>query len=175
MAQTGMHGAGGIEGGGKLAGRPGTLRLRAAGLGMLLLASVPAAAQNEVRSWGACVVDSAWNHEAFVQLEGNNYVTYALRADGTVAAWGRNVYDQCEVPELPLGVSYVDVAPGWYHGLGCRSDGTVVAWGRNNYGQLDVPVLPPGVSYVQVEAGEHHSVALDSIRLRRIAGWGAEG
>lgn len=78
--------------------------------------------------------------------------TVARRNDGSVVAWGNNYQDQCNVPALPLGLSYVEVTAGGYHNVARLSDGSVIARGENTNGQCNVPVLPPGVTYVAVAA-----------------------
>jgi hypothetical protein len=51
----------------------------------------------------------------------------AIRADGTVAAWGDNGYGQTNVP---AGLSnVVAIAAGFSASLALKADGTVVAWG----------------------------------------------
>ena len=82
------------------------------------------------------------------------YHTVARRSDGSVVAWGDNGYGQCNVPALPAGLTYVEVAAGGYHTVARRSDGSVVAWGDNAYGQCNVPALPAGLTYVEVAAGD---------------------
>ena len=77
----------------------------------------------------------------------------ARRSDGSVVAWGDNYYGQCNVPALPAGLTYVEVAAGGCHTVARRSDGSVVAWGSNDYGQCNVPALPAGLTYVEVAAG----------------------
>ncbi|MHC5212511.1 MAG: RCC1 domain-containing protein [Planctomycetota bacterium] len=100
----------------------------------------------------------------------------ALQADGQVQAWGDNSSGQCDVPPLPAGLTYVEVAaggPGFSassglgqpsHGysLARLSDGSVVAWGSNWGGQIDVPALPPGLTYTGLAAGPGHALALRS-------------
>ena len=48
--------------------------------------------------------------------------TVARRSDGSVVAWGDNAYGQCNVPALPAGLTYVEVAAG---GLVTRWRGTM--------------------------------------------------
>jgi len=86
--------------------------------------------------------------------------TLARRSDGTVVAWGDNYYGQCNVPALPAGLSYVEIAAGRFLGIARRSDGAIVAWENNAYGQCNAPIQPAGVAYVEVAAGSVRSVAL---------------
>ena len=89
----------------------------------------------------------------------------ALRADGTLAAWGYNANGQTNAPAL-TGV--VDIGTGGEHSLAVRNDGTVVAWGYNYHGQSSVP---PGLSdAVAVEGGGGHSLAIR--RDGTVVGWG---
>ena len=102
----------------------------------------------------------------------------ALLEDGTVWAWGYNVYGQLgdasvDTRTVPVRVynltNVVAIAAGSYHSLALLEDGTVWAWGYNYYGQLGdgtttnraVPVKTIGISNaVAVAAGYHHSLAL---------------
>jgi len=101
----------------------------------------------------------------------------ALRADGTLYAWGDNSYGQLgpaattSPTPTQVGGTYTQVAGGFYHTLGLRADGSLYAWGRNEYGQLGsatnngtytatpTPQLVAG-TYTQVVAGFAHSLAL---------------
>lgn len=102
----------------------------------------------------------------------------ALKANGTVAAWGgAATYAVTNYPPwhpIPIGApaippptnvppdlnGVVAIAAGASHCLALKSDGTVVAWGDNTYGQTNVPA---GLSNViAVAAGETHSLALKS-------------
>jgi hypothetical protein len=91
-----------------------------------------------------------------VAIAGGYYHSLALKADGTVIAWGNNSYGQTTVP---AGLSnVVAIAGGYYHSLALKADGTVIAWGNNNYGQTTVPA---GLSNVVAIAGGYlHSLAL---------------
>ena len=54
----------------------------------------------------------------------------AIKADGTVVAWGSNSDDQTNVPANLSGV--IQVAAGFYHSLALKADGSVVGWGKND-------------------------------------------
>ena len=113
----------------------------------------------------------------------------ALRADGTVWAWGHNSHGQlgsptsscstyypqepCSpVPVLVPGLSNITaIAAGARHVLALKSDGTVWAWGDNHFGQLgdgttsdtSSPVPVGGATplrAVAISAGLVHSLAL---------------
>ena len=72
-----------------------------------------------------------------VQLAGGGGHSLALKADGTVVAWGSNAYGQRNVPGGLRDV--VHLATGTGHVLALKADGTVVAWGWNQFGQAAVP------------------------------------
>jgi alpha-tubulin suppressor-like RCC1 family protein len=57
----------------------------------------------------------------------------AIKADGTVVAWGSNSDGQTSVPANLSGV--IQVAAGYYHSLALKADGSVVGWGANNENQ----------------------------------------
>jgi alpha-tubulin suppressor-like RCC1 family protein len=83
-------------------------------------------------------------------IAGHGQGGYALRADGTVWAWGGNSYGQlgngqsCPtsvcwsgVPVQVSGLSGVaSIAGGWLNGYAVRDDGTVWGWGRSGRGIL---------------------------------------
>jgi alpha-tubulin suppressor-like RCC1 family protein len=122
----------------------------------------------------------------------------ALCSDGSLAAWGYNVYGQLgnggkTTSAVPLAVdqsgalagrTVVAVSAGPYHNLALCADGGIVAWGYNNYGQLGdgtttnspVPVAVKrvgalaGKTAIAVAAGSYHSFALCSDGT--VAGWG---
>jgi alpha-tubulin suppressor-like RCC1 family protein len=117
-----------------------------------------------------------------VAIAGGGYHSLALKADGTVVAWGAGTsntgsspnYGQAIVPDGLTNV--VAIAGGSYHSLAVKADGTVVAWGAGtnstgsnpNYGQA---MVPGGLSnVVAIAAGRYQSLALktDGTTL----GWG---
>ena len=113
----------------------------------------------------------------------------ALKADGTVWAWGLNIYgslgDGTEViRSVPVQIveltGVVSISTYGYHSIALKSDGTVWAWGRNVYGQLWDGTLTDRFSPVQVPALEDvrsistaicHSLALKSDGT--VWGWGS--
>ncbi|GLP81491.1 hypothetical protein TUM20984_29110 [Mycobacterium antarcticum] len=77
-------------------------------------------------------------------------------------AIGINVSGQANIPALPAGVTYTQVAVSLFSTVLLRSDGTAVGVGYNSDGQLDIPQLSAGVTYTQVAAGYRHTVLLRS-------------
>jgi hypothetical protein len=55
-----------------------------------------------VRGWGSQVFDSSWN-------KATDFVEVAAGYRHTVA----NARGQCNMPALPVGVTYVEIAAGW--------------------------------------------------------------
>ena len=57
----------------------------------------------------------------------------AIKADGTVVAWGWNMDGQTSVPANLAGV--IQVTAGFYHSVALKADGTLVGWGLNDKNQ----------------------------------------
>ena len=115
-----------------------------------------------------------------VAVSTTNEHTLALRADGTLWAWGENSSGQLgdgtvinrDTPVQVTGISdIVDFAAGGRHSLVLKRDGTVWGWGANDQGQLGTgttdqgPVMTPvqvsGLTdVVAIVAGNIHSLAL---------------
>ena len=89
-------------------------------------------------------------------------LSWGLRSDGTIAAWGDNAAGQLNVPTLAAGFSYVEAAAGHSHTVARRNDGSVIAWGSNTFGQCGVPPLPAGLGYTAIAAGMYFTVGLRS-------------
>lgn len=118
----------------------------------------------EVVGWGAMgVVNESAQATvpttlgATLDVAGGEQHSVALKADGTVVAWGNGYYGQTTVP---AGLSdVVALSAGMRFSLALKSDGTVVAWGAWSSGQG--VTVPAGLNQVvAVAAGNSHVLAL---------------
>jgi alpha-tubulin suppressor-like RCC1 family protein len=121
------------------------------------------------------------------ELSGGYYHSLALKANGTVMAWGYNAEGQLgdgttNESSTPVSVSglsnVVSVSAGAEHSLALLSNGTVMAWGDNTYGELGfsaasgpetcgssacsrLPVAVPGITNaVAISAGYYDNTVL---------------
>ena len=113
-------------------------------------------------------------------ISAGGYNTLAVKVDGTVWAWGQNIYGEIGdgsttdrwTPIKVTGLAgVVGVASGFFHSLALTSGGTVFGWGQNYYGALGdttttdrpIPVLTSGITGVAaIAAGQFHSLAVKS-------------
>lgn len=133
---------------------------------------------HEIQSSSPMHVSFAGN-EAIWIAGGDNHML-AVRADGTVWAWGLNTYGALgdgsttsRLAPVPTGgglAGAVAASGGTAHSLALTSDGKVHAWGRNDHGQLGngnqvtqlLPIEVTGLADVaMIGAGASHSLALD--------------
>ncbi len=126
------------------------------------------------------------------------FLCQGARAQGTVWAWGDNIFGELgngtyttTYPygiDMPVEASALSgttaIAGGYLHSLALRSDGTVWAWGYNGFGELgngtnansNTPVEVSGLSGVTAIAGGQgglHSLALKSDGT--VWAWGYNG
>jgi hypothetical protein len=70
-----------------------------------------------------------------------------LKFDGSIVAWGRNNYSQCNVPAP--NTRFAAVAAGYENSLGVKGDGPAVCRGDLNCdGQIDLRGINPFVLYL---------------------------
>jgi len=102
-------------------------------------------------------------------LSANDFMSLAVRHDGSVWTWGRNNQQNILAPTRVTGLgSARTVAAGVDYALAVADDGTVWGWGKNGYGQLGKrpgnfaqPVRIDGVDkVVSVAAATMHVLAL---------------
>ena len=128
----------------------------------------------------------------YTQVSGGETYTVALRADGTLWAWGGNSYGQLGtgnntgrvLPGQVLaptaatpGTTWTSVSSGPIHVVARRSDATLWGWGYNNSGQLGdgtttnrvSPVLiatpasaGAATTWGQLSTNQRHTLALRS-------------
>jgi alpha-tubulin suppressor-like RCC1 family protein len=97
-----------------------------------------------------------WGLTNVIAIGAGQYHSLALKADGTVVAWGDNSQDQCNVP--PGLTNVVAVVGGGGHSVALGADGKVTAWGADWNGQCG---LPPAMAPASgIAAGENHTVVL---------------
>jgi alpha-tubulin suppressor-like RCC1 family protein len=115
-----------------------------------------------------------------IAIAAGGYHSLALTADGTVWAWGYNVYGQLgdgtfNNSTLPVQVqggltNIVEIAAGFYHSLALNNNGSAFAWGNNANGQLgngtltnsNLPIAVIGQTEAikAIAGGGEHSLAL---------------
>lgn len=102
--------------------------------------------------------------EDFIAIDGGKDFALALRADGSIVAWGAN---NAVTSSVPTGTGFTAISAGQDHALALKSDGSIVAWGKNNKGQGSSPT---GTGYTAISAGIEHNLAIKSDGT--IYGWG---
>jgi alpha-tubulin suppressor-like RCC1 family protein len=117
--------------------------------------------------------------------------TLAVRADGTLWAWGVNNYgqlgdgtttDQAMPVQIGTATNWRSVAAGSLHSVAVRTDGTLWTWGRNGNGQLGdgttTDHLSPAqvgtaTTWLTVAGGEFHTAAVSTNGT--LWTWGSNG
>lgn len=95
-----------------------------------------------------------------VDIKGGLYHNLALKADGTVWAWGQNKWGQLgnntivdsTIPIVVPGLSDVTAIDcGAYHNIALKSDKTVWVWGWNSKGQLGNNTTTDSLKPIKIE------------------------
>src|SRR6516164_9716250 len=118
--------------------------------------------QEETMTW-LCKRTARWwlgarttSASAQFQVAAGGSHSLALKADGSVVAWGSNDRGQEDVPSGLSNV--VAIAASGSRSLALTSEGTVVTWGTNFLGLSTVPTNLDGI--VGISAGVYHTLAL---------------
>lgn len=82
------------------------------------------------------------------QVRAGGHHTCALKPDGTVICWGRNVEGEATPPAALTSVA--QLGAGGFHTCALKTNGTVVCWGSNQFGQATVPAGLTSVAEVSV-------------------------
>src|SRR5262245_21583955 len=160
-----------MNGGAAMKAILGVSNLAWAGMVLVSLAAAPASAQDAAATvgWGSQVVVPPTAMTDLVAVAAGGWHCLGLKDDGSIVAWGRNNYGQCNVPAPNSG--FVGVAGGEDHGLGLKANGSIAAWGDNHYGQRNVPA--PNGGFVAVAGGANHSLGMKA--NGSIVAWGYNG
>jgi alpha-tubulin suppressor-like RCC1 family protein len=113
------------------------------------------------------------------QVSGGGSHTAAIKTDGTMWTWGRNitfgqlgdgtVVSRSSPVQIGALTNWSQVSAGFTHTASVKTDGTLWAWGANSQGQLGIGTIvykssPIQVgaltSWLQISAGGFHTVAL---------------
>ncbi|MBZ0248778.1 MAG: hypothetical protein K8F93_03895 [Burkholderiales bacterium] len=97
-----------------------------------------------------------------IAASGGGDFVLALRADGSVIAWGRNAYgtlgngtetDRLTPAAVALAKPAVAIAAGDRHGVALLDDGTVWTWGTNAMGELGTALTATAANTCSINGG----------------------
>jgi hypothetical protein len=96
-------------------------------------------------------------NDRFVAIAAGNNHILALRADGTVAGWGRDLPGaECCATKAPAGVRFTAIAAGSDYSIGLDPDGAIHLWGDGREGRSAVPTG----RLAAIAAAARHAAAL---------------
>jgi len=146
-------------------------------LAALAMIVIPAYGEGEIVAWGNFddfgLKSNVPAGSDFTAIAGNrtNYQSAcALRSDGSIAAWGNDLFGQASGAPAGTGFIAIAVSTGGETMYALRSDGSIAAWGLDGAGM--VSGAPTGPGFTAIVSGGGSSIALRSDGS--IAAWGAD-
>jgi len=124
------------------------------------------------------------NDSGFIRIETGETHVLAIRADGTVWAWGRNDGGQLGdgtridryVPTQVLGVyNAIDIAAGRGVSVALISDGTVWGWGNNHAESLGIDNNIIADVYIPLQLDGLYDITAISVRELSFRAWDSNG
>ncbi|VXB27790.1 conserved hypothetical protein [Flavobacterium sp. 9AF] len=147
---------------------------------------------NDQTQWlycGSFTTLQAINSSCWQNISAGEYHSLAIKNDGTLWAWGRNVLYQLgdgtdvtkNIPtQIGTANNWVKVHAGYSSSYGIKADGTLWSWGSNGYGKLgtgngnyviDTPTqVGTDTNWLDVSDGWNHTIALKTDGT--LWGWG---
>ncbi len=116
---------------------------------------------------GAAIADTPTG-TGFIAISANRVHSIALYADGSIVAWGFNLWGQ--VSGTPSGGGFIAISAGRTHNLALHADGSIAAWG--NDGSSQITDTPTGSNFIAITTGELQSLALTTDGS--IEAWGGD-
>jgi len=114
----------------------------------------------------------------WASISANEYHSLAIKTDGSLWAWGSNMYgelgdgtDTTRKSPIQIGTStnWASISAGEQHTIAIKTDGTLWAWGTNSSGQLgngtyinkNTPVqIGTATNWASISAGHLHTIAI---------------
>ncbi|GAB4213203.1 MAG: hypothetical protein Fur007_06930 [Rhodoferax sp.] len=117
-------------------------------------------------------------YATFSRVVPGGFHTVALKTDGTLWAWGRNLFgqlgdgttiDKASPVQIGTDKTWTQIAAGEFHTVALRADGSLWAWGSNQFGQLGDGTLVNRIAptkigsaanWTVIAAGKSHTLAI---------------
>ncbi len=127
----------------------------------------------------------------WAQIEAGENSSFAIKANGTLWAWGVNEDGQLgdgtfvnkNIPvQIGSATDWVQVKSGGLHTIAVKTNSDLWAWGSDNAGQLGVgtgnnssavPIQVTGTNYSTIACGANYSMAIKTDGT--LWGWGSNG
>jgi alpha-tubulin suppressor-like RCC1 family protein len=109
----------------------------------------------------------------FTQLSGGYEHTCALRSDGSLTCWGRDLHGEVSGPNAASSADFTEVAAGGHHTCALRTDGSLACWGSEEFtDEVSGPNAYVGTGFTHVMAAFEQTCGLHENGSLRC--WGAD-